>query len=292
MAVLIPLILLALLLSSAYISHRWGWRSLAAFVPLAAVSVISTADTGSALTFITPLIMGGMSGFIIRKQIPLKYYVVITSLTVASLFSANYYYMKFAAGTDLLTESKKEMVRIVQSSAIPKEQKEGMMADFDRFMDILRDIIPFSSFMYSMLFAALSYIVAKHFLSRLKGARPGKGLEFFALNEYLVFGLIAGWGMVLLMDRESSEMAYLAALNGALVLSALYFVQALGVLQFFIMKKKLPPYVLAFILILLLVLGKELFVFLSVFLAGLGTLDLWADFRKIHSHGRGTDIDK
>jgi hypothetical protein len=191
-AIFLPLLLLAVVMASAYASHRWGLWTAAAIVPVAALFFFTGDRTGEALTYITPLIMGTMGGFAVKKKLPLKHYTVITSLAVASLFTADYYYLKQVKNIDIITESRAEMVNIVNASGMERKQKEEMLADFDRMMDLMRNIIPFSAFIYALFFSALNFIVVKLFLSRVTGDRPGKGLEFFALNEYLIFGLIAG----------------------------------------------------------------------------------------------------
>jgi hypothetical protein len=79
-AIFLPLLLLAVVMASAYASHRWGLWTAAAIVPVAALFFFTGDRTGEALTYITPLIMGTMGGFAVKKKLPLKHYTVITSL--------------------------------------------------------------------------------------------------------------------------------------------------------------------------------------------------------------------
>jgi uncharacterized protein YybS (DUF2232 family) len=192
----------------------------------------------------------------------------------------------------MIAESKATTVNFINAWGLEQKEKEKTSGDFDRMMDLMRNIIPFSAFIYALFFSALNFIVVKFFLFRVAGDRPGKGLEFFALNEYLIFGLIAGVGSLLLVSMESNPVIFTAALNIALIISTLYVVQGLGVLKFFMMKKGLPDHLLYLPLIMLILLGREFSLFPIVLLSGFGTLDLWADFRKIKTRKTGTDSDK
>ena len=71
-------------------------------------------------------------------------------------------------------------------------------------------------------------------------------------------------------------------MNIALIASVFYFIQAIGVIKFYILKKGWPTYTLPMMFMMILVLGGGGIVFFSVLLAGFGSLDLWADFRKLN----------
>jgi hypothetical protein len=118
---------------------------------------------------------------------------------------------------------------------------------------------------------------------RIFGPVKTKGLEFFRLNDYAIFILIGGWLSFLLLDKSEHEILYLAGLNIGLIVSALYLVQALGVVRFLLMKKNKPGHILTLALILTFILSIEVFVFIIILLTGFGTLDLWADFRKLNA---------
>jgi len=234
--ILVPLIALILVVCSAYLFFKWEWKALLVFAPILILTLIFSGDFTQAMTFFTPILLGGLGGFTFKTGRSLKFYLLVTSLTLAFMFSGNYYYMKNLNNVDILSVSKTEMSTLLDTYKVPEDKKKEMLVDFDKWIVIAKDIIPFSSFIYALLFSLLSYQLIKSFLLRFSDVIPGKGLEFFKLNDYLIFTVIIGWGSVLLIDKTQYEIAYLIGLNAALMASFLYLIQALGVIKFFILK--------------------------------------------------------
>ncbi len=117
-----------------------------------------------------------------------------------------------------------------------------------------------------------------------------RGLEFFRLNDFAIFVLIAGWAMYLFVDPTLSRIVSAAGFNIGMVTLTLYFVQALGVIKFMILKKGWSGYLLPALLLGVVFTGPPGMVLAIIILSGLGTLDLWADFRKLQ-HVDGADIE-
>ena len=76
-------------------------------------------------------------------------------------------------------------------------------------------------------------------------------------------------------------MPSIISLNIALGISALYAIQALGIIKFYLIRRGLPVFLLPLLIISIILLGISAFIFAATLLTGVGTLDLWADFRKI-----------
>jgi hypothetical protein len=110
-----------------------------------------------------------------------------------------------------------------------------------------------------------------------------KALEFFKVNEFIIFILIAGWGVFIMFDKIQYPVITIIALNTGLAASVLYTIQAMGIIKFFIMKRKLPVIILPLIIITLS-LVPIVFIFVMTMLTGIGILDLWGDFRKLNSN--------
>ena len=268
------------MLGSAFFAHRFGWSLLILIVPIAVLSVVIGSDMSSSAVFISVIIMGGLSGLVVKNKISLTHYVLIVPVFTALLFSGDYYYQKIYNNYDLLADSKEQVVKYLEKSEASKEDKEAMLADVNVVLDVVRDIVPFTVFLYMLMFSALCYIVVKRFFIIFKKGISANSLSLFDINAYFVFVFILAWAFVLLAGREMG-VPYVVVLNGALIMSTLYFVQALGVLSFFMKKKNLPDYLLILLVVLIIFLSKGVGAVLAIILTGVGLLDLWADFRKI-----------
>ena len=109
-----------------------------------------------------------------------------------------------------------------------------------------------------------------------------KSLEYYRMNDYLIFLFIGFWALFLILDSDLSPQINILSLNIALMLSILYAIQALGIIKFFLIRKGLPVFLLPVLVVSLIMLGIPAFTFAAILLTGLGTLDLWADFRKLN----------
>jgi hypothetical protein len=108
-----------------------------------------------------------------------------------------------------------------------------------------------------------------------------KSLEYFRMNDYLIFLFIGSWAFFLILDSDLATLINIVSLNIALMLSILYAIQALGIAKFFLIRRGLPLFLLPLLVVSLMMLGIPAFTFVAILLTGLGTLDLWADFRKL-----------
>ena len=86
----------------------------------------------------------------------------------------------------------------------------------------------------------------------------------------------------MLLDSTNYPAITVIALNVALAASALYIIQAFGIIKFFIIKKGMPVFLFPLMIITLLLLGPSIIMFAMIVLIGIGALDLWGDFRKLN----------
>ncbi|MCL1910897.1 MAG: YybS family protein [Leptospirales bacterium] len=276
------LLSLPLLFGSAYIAYNWSYPAFAVMGLFSALLFAASIDLSTVIALASVMVIGGTGGFIIKKKMSLVRYVFIAPFLVTIFFSGDYYY-KLTNGVDILTDSKKQMTEIfLKRSDVSNEDKEAVTGVINAAMDFLKEIVPFAIFINALIFSAIGYIAVKFFLFTFKKDAPENGLPAFELNGYIVFGLIGAWGMVLLAGNEN-KLLFSAALNGALIISALYIVQALGVISFFLKKNNMPDYFIVILAVLLFLLSMSAGFFTAILLAGFGLLDLWADFRKIHT---------
>jgi len=289
-----------LTISSAFIFYKWGWISLAVFAPAALIPVVIGGYEGGLSLYTLPLIAGTAGGYCFRKSLGLDFFITVSAIIFALVFTSDFYILKAVRGYDFIETGKVEIVQLLEQSRgemekvfdqykTPEENRKKLRADFDtslrmiqdsKWIQFARDMIPFTAFLYSLFVTGFSFLLMKKIFLKKQGAAV-KALELFRLNDYLIFSLIAGWGIFIMLDKTQFPVITVTALNVALAGSMLYIIQALGIIKFFILKKGMPVVLLPLMIMTILILGPSVIVFAMIALIGIGTLDLWGDFRKL-----------
>jgi len=279
---------LFLIVGSAFVFSKWDVKYIFFLSPIVVLLIYDFRFFNDLSGLIIPVVVGSLGGITYKYKKNLLFFLLTSSLIIGSLITADFYHKEYVLKENLFVQSKKDMfkifsaLKIIDFDKISAEKKKEMEKNYDEWLKIVKYIIPFTSFLYSLFIFVIGFFIVKEFLSKLKGYNPIEGLEFFRLNEYLIFVLIMGWAIVLFLDKNEYGLIYIIGLNSALILSLLYFIQAIGVLKFIVLKKSLPGYVLPLFFLFTILMGAELFTFTVILLAGFGTLDLWADFRKLN----------
>jgi uncharacterized protein YybS (DUF2232 family) len=271
---------LMLMMGCAFLYYRLEWKALIICAALPAVTVAMTGRVSDMPLMVAPALLGCLGGFTFKKGKSLEFYLVTASVSLALVSAGVFYYMMLYEHMDFVGMLKADMLKSIEAAGFPAEVKGQYLEWFESWNHYIVALVPFGSFANSMITAGIGYAILRRFLGRLTGAVPGNGLEMFRLNDYFIFSLIAGLGVCLLIDKSNYPVLHSAGLNIALASALLYFVQALGVVKFFMMKRGMPRYLLPLIIAGGLLLGLFA-VFLFVVLAGVGALDVWADFRKL-----------
>jgi hypothetical protein len=216
--------------------------------------------------------------------------------------TADYHILKYVKEYDFIDHSVVETVRLLKENKIKMERtfdqykvsdgdKKNFLESMDVYIDTLndrkwvqlaKDMLPFAAFFYSILLTGFSFFLMKKFFMK-KFGEGVKALEFFKVNEFVIFILIAGWGIFIMIDKIQYPVIAVIALNIGLAASVLYTIQAMGIMKFFIIKRRLPVVLLPLIIITLLFV-PVVFIFVMAMLTGVGILDLWGDFRKLNSN--------
>lgn len=226
--------------------------------------------------------MGAMAGITFRSGRSVQFFIVASTLSLTLVFTANYFFLKYGRQYDMLKKSRENVVAMVKASEATESEREILLGKVEESFRIVKDIIPFSYFLNSLIFSAFGFWVMRAFFERFSGAAfRGGGIEFFQLKDYFVFALIAGWLVVLLVDKNGYGPLHAAGLNLALIMTVLYLIQSLGIIKHFMLKKGWPTYLVPAVLVLFLLLGVEFFMFFLIILSGVGIIDFWADFRKL-----------
>ena len=280
-SIIISLAGILLLFGSAYLSYKYSWKSIPALIAVVSLIVFFYRDLQGINSIVTPAIIGSAGGITFRSGSSIQSFLLISSILLTVSFTGNYYYQLRVHDFDMVKESRAEMEKMLIQNKAPDDIRDQFLGDFDAYENIIRDIVPFSSFIYALILSALAFMGMSFIFPRFKFTRPVKGLEYFRLHDYSILALLGGWGVFLLTNRNDYHAINTIALNIALMSTVLYIIQAMGVIKFYIKKKGLPIYLFPLLFFIVIFLGIETVVFFSVLLAGLGTLDFWADFRKI-----------
>lgn len=290
---------LIVILGSAYVFSRWDMKGFFFIVPAALLGIllydkIFSINSELLASLIASSVIGGAAGYTIRNRRSLQFFLLIAALGSTGVFTANYYYLKAVKNVDLFTESRSSFVEYLNRNAegIKEEKKKELIQQVDQSLEIVKDLVPFSYFLNSLLFAAFTFIVMRMFAKRFFGSADinTEGLEYFRLSDYFIFVLIGGWLIFLLVDTAANRWIHAAGFNIALIFTFLYLIQAFGIIKFFFLKKNLPVYLLPLIIIMSIVLLNQYMLIIAIFLASFGAIDFWADFRKLESPGiKGSD---
>lgn len=287
---------------SAVIYFRLGWKSLLIFIPAALFPVLKGGYEGGIPLFTIPLITGTTGGYVFRKRSGLDLFLPITAIVFALVFTADFYIIKKIRGYDFIDTGRDEIVQILENSRHEMESVIGRYNGSDewkkkhteeinttlsvlkdgKWIQFAKDMLPFTSFLYSIVISAFSFLLLKKVFLKKEGEQV-RALELFRLNDYFVFTLIAGWGAFILLNKTKYPVISVAALNVALAASTLYTIQALGIIKFFIIKKGMPVFLLPLLMFTFVLMGPSVIMFTTILLTGIGSLDLWGDFRKLET---------
>jgi len=279
---------------------RWGWLSLGLFAPIAVIPVIWGGYSDGLTLFITPLAIGSVAGWILKKGMALDRFLITSVLLFSFLFTAEYHTIRNFRDYDMLKvardnailvldKSEKELDKIFDQYKTSEKDRKVLRGEFkntvamlkqNKWLQLFRDMLPFISFLYALLTASLSFFLIRKFFSKNFSVRS-KALEYFRLNDYAIFALISGWAGVIFLDKAAYPVLSIVSLNTALISSVLYIVQALGVVKFKMLMRGWPMYILPLAVFTTFFLGSSAVIFITIILTGIGTLDLWADFRKL-----------
>jgi hypothetical protein len=285
MLVLILPVGITLLAASFYAVYRKGFYALGGIVPVCAVVAYKTVFIHDAFVFLaSSIVIGSCAGFMFGGKINLQRFLIAAALSCAFLSYGDYLLIGKVTHEDYLMQSKAQAIELLGSSSLSDAEKASFSEKMNEAIPIVKSIMPFYYFLSAFFWSSFVYMTIRLFMRRkiVSGGITIRGIELFRMNDYLIFALI-GSIAALLAAGSRNKIVYAASLNTLLILATLYLVQALGVMKFFLAKKRLPSALLPATVIFILLLGIEATFFTAMLLAGCGALDLWADFRKLNT---------
>lgn len=271
-------------LGVAYLYHRWGMRVIAILLPVGGAVMYALSQGQDISSLVAPFFVGLAAGYIYKTKSSFAVFILVTAAVLFLVGTASEWYLKTYRGFDVLGLIETQLKGAITQSSLTADDKKGQLAELASFMLFIRDFLPFIRFVGGVIFAAFCFGVIRTWFARRLNVVLTRGVELFRLYDYFIFVLIFSWAAVLFIDGSKYALLYSIILNGALMVSALYFIQAIGVIKYFILLKGFPGYTLYLVFSMMVMLGTGGMLFFSVVLTGFGSLDLWADFRKLNAH--------
>lgn len=262
---------------------RWGYPAVALPVLGAVIGSVSSGNLETVQILSAAAVSGVTAGITFREKKSIQFYLLVSSFIAGAIFIAVYLVQAYQLGADPIEKVSEQLFAALSSSGMKQAEVDQMKEKIGFAIRILKVAFPFLFVLQGMFFSFIAFSVMNlaYRLYRREKAEV-KGLEFFRLSDYLVFVLILSLAGVIFIKDSMSVSARLVALNVLLVMTLLYFVQALGVLKHFMLKMRIPVIALPILFLILLSIQNEVIIAYSVMvLAGCGALDLWADFWKL-----------
>jgi uncharacterized protein YybS (DUF2232 family) len=283
---------MTLLILGAFSCNKWGFRSFFVIVPALIASLFFASAHFDIFSFlILALVIGSITGFSFRFAKSLQFLLLLSSVLVFLISYAHYYYMYGSRNIDIIGETKTQLTEMIRSTATSTVEADKSIDFLNQSVSILKKIMPYYYFLNGMFMTMIGYLILRMVLFRERFGYSIQGIEKFKLNDFLIFILIAGIGAVAFSVKKNNFVFWIA-MNVLLTVGTLYVVQAFGIIKHLLLKKKLPTIILPTIIVIALFMGMYVSVVTAFILAGIGVLDLWADFRGFTAKPTGpTDED-
>ena len=230
---------------------------------------------------LSALAIGSITGFAYRTKRSVQFIVLTSVFLVFGIFAADYLYETNYMGASLANEAETAVQSFLNSGKLDDKQKAEFAEQYKFVMEIMKDLVPFMIFVSALMISFAGFSILDLIFKRiLKAENFVKGIENFKVNEWLVFLVIVSISLIVFDQGGKFYPAKAAGKNILLVLTVIYFIQSLGILKFVLMKKRIPVFIMPLFLLGMAIFSFQVFGFIVMFLAGIGLLDIWADFRK------------
>jgi len=178
----------------------------------------------------------------------------------------------FATAESYMQASVAEAAQLYSSLKLT-EIASVVSAASDKFIHHLVRLIPGIAIATSVVQAACCFGVARAAIARKQGPMPNAGRPFalwFAPDAW-VWGLITALALII-VPHETSR---LVGWNLSILFAVVYLAQGAAILDFYLRKARIKPFIRGIIIALVLAMPAV------VFVIALGIVDIWADVRKV-----------
>ncbi len=276
------LISAAIMIATAVSVFKMGKYSALWLLPLSVLMIYFSIGYIDILVInLSALAIGSITGFAYRTKRSVQFIVLTSVFLVFGIFAADYLYETNYMGASLANEAETAVQSFLNSGKLDDKQKDEFAEQYKFVMEIMKDLVPFMIFVSALMISFAGFSILDLIFKRiLKAENFVKGIENFKVNEWLVFLVIVSISLIVFDQGGKFYPAKAAGKNILLVLTVIYFIQSLGILKFVLMKKRIPVFIMPLFLLGMAIFSFQVFGFIVMFLAGIGLLDIWADFRK------------
>jgi len=276
------LISAAIMIATAVSVFKMGKYSALWLLPLSVLMIYFSIGYIDILVInLSALAIGSITGFAYRSKRSVQFIVLTSVFLVFGIFAADYLYETNYMGASLANEAETAVQSFLDSGRIDDKQKAEFAEQYKFVMEIMKDLVPFMIFVSALMISFAGFSILDLIFKRiLKAENSIKGIENFKVNEWLVFVVIFSIALIVFDKEGNFYPAKTVGKNILLVMTVVYFIQSLGILKFVMMKKRIPVFIMPLFLLGMAIFSFQVFGFVVMFLAGIGLLDIWADFRK------------
>ena len=276
------LISAAIMIATAVSVFKMGKYSALWLLPLSVLMIYFSIGYIDILVInLSALAIGSITGFAYRSKRSVQFIVLTSVFLVFGIFAADYLYETNYMGASLANEAETAVQSFLDSGRIDDKQKAEFAEQYKFVMEIMKDLVPFMIFVSALMISFAGFSILDLIFKRiLKAENSIKGIENFKVNEWLVFVVIFSIALIVFDKEANFYPAKTVGKNILLVMTVVYFIQSLGILKFVMMKKRIPVFIMPLFLLGMAIFSFQVFGFVVMFLAGIGLLDIWADFRK------------
>ncbi|MBP9022350.1 MAG: DUF2232 domain-containing protein [Spirochaetes bacterium] len=276
------LISAAIMIATAVSVFKMGKYSALWLLPLSVLMIYFSIGYIDILVInLSALAIGSITGFAYRSKRSVQFIVLTSVFLVFGIFAADYLYETNYMGASLANEAETAVQSFLDSGRIDDKQKAEFAEQYKFVMEIMKDLVPFMIFVSALMISFAGFSILDLIFKRiLKAENSIKGIENFKVNEWLVFVVIFSIALIVFDKEGNFYPAKTVGKNILLVMTVVYFIQSLGILKFVLMKKRIPVFIMPLFLLGMAIFIFQVFCFVVMFLAGIGLLDIWADFRK------------
>jgi uncharacterized protein YybS (DUF2232 family) len=253
--------LVALIASSACITVLGGWQAGAVLVLSFGLMAIGVSEgLRKNFTFEQTSLLGGLLPIAVLGSIALFYLVKVGKNPIMEIDA----YLRESITTAAHTYSSMGLAEMsAMISSIP-----------DKVVYYFARLLPAIMISISLMQAAGCLAISRAFIARRPGREPLPQQPPFAswhAPDSWVWGLIVTLALIIVPQ----ETARLIGWNFAIIFTLIYLAQGTAILEHYLRKALLKPFLRGVISCLILALPS------IVFVIALGIVDIWADFRKV-----------
>lgn len=213
------------------------------------------------------VLLGGMLPVIVAALVAISFFTQISKNPVLAVED----YLK-----DTVAEAAKMYTRLGLT------EMAGIVSSVsDRFIHYLVRLIPGIMIATTVFQAAVCYAVGRSLILKKPGMAPSitsTTLAQWHAPDVWIWGLIIGLGLSV-MPNDSAQFT---GWNLAILYVVVYLTQGIAVVDHYLRKGRIQPFLRGLLHTLILALPT------IVFVIALGIVDIWADFRKVREHEKTT----